>query len=78
MYIRKLKTPSTGASSMIRAGIIFIIACMMSGCQKNSYESCIEFQSAAARRDYAKYPNLYKSEQDAIDLYVSRYCAGVK
>jgi hypothetical protein len=54
------------------------IVVLISGCQKNSYESCIDFQSAAAKREYLARPGMFKSEQSAIDSYVSIYCASVK
>lgn len=47
----------------------------ITGCNKNSYQSCIEFQTEAAKRSYEK---SYGSLQDYIDVTVSLRCQPVQ
>lgn len=58
-----------------------LIACsssllLLSGCQKNNYESCVEYQTAAATRAHSQYPEVYKDLQETIDHHVAVNCRG--
>jgi len=50
---------------------------LLAGCQKNSYESCVEYQTAAATRYHNQNPELNKDLQQTIDWHVASYCKGV-
>lgn len=58
-----------------------LILLSLIGCQKNSYESCIEVQTETASRQYKKLdPELRGNYtlQEYIDWVVADNCAGVK
>jgi hypothetical protein len=44
------------------------------GCQKNSFESCVEFQTAAATRAHPQYTTVHKNLQETIDMFVTMNC----
>lgn len=51
---------------------------LLQGCQKNSYESCVEYQTAAGTRFHREYPNLSSDLQRTIDNHVAVNCRGIK
>lgn len=59
--------------------VTFIISLsLLSGCQKNSYESCVDFQTGAAKRTHEQNRFGSASLQDIIDFNVSQYCANAR
>lgn len=41
-------------SPWLSIGTVFAIAPLLAGCQKNSYESCVEFQTEAGKRQHER------------------------
>jgi hypothetical protein len=59
--------------------LLFLIS--LGGCQKNSYESCIEIQTETATRQYNNLTPERRGSvtlQEYIDMLVPARCAGVK
>ena len=55
--------------------LIFVIPVLLTaGCQKNSFESCVEFQTAAATRAHHKFERSHKDLQETVDLFVTMHC----
>ena len=66
-----------------RTSITFTSLLLMSlvGCQKNSYESCIEIQTETATREYNRMTPERRGNitlQKYIDSEVQYWCRGVK
>jgi hypothetical protein len=62
-----------------RVSLVLGLALMvgLGGCQKNSYESCIEFQTDAVRREIERDPQSNGDEQEMIDYAVRTFCRDV-
>lgn len=72
-FIKKNLQPTCLITNFILSASLLLLA----GCQKNSYESCVEYQTAAATRARNQYPQLYKDLQATIDSHVAVNCKGV-
>lgn len=71
--IRKNQQPTRLMTNFLLISSLLFLA----GCQKNSYESCVEYQTAAATRAHNDNPEIFKNLQGTIDSYVAGYCKGV-
>lgn len=72
---------ATKYATRVSVTLISLFLISLVGCQKNSYQSCIEFQTEAATRLYKNLtPNQREkwTLQEYIDMVVSSRCEGVK
>lgn len=63
--------------------LTFLFLMSLGGCQKNSYESCIEIQTETATRQYNNLTPEQKRRMDLtlqeyLDMIVPDRCAGIK
>lgn len=70
---------ATKSTTRVSVTLASVLLSLLVGCQKNSYQTCVDFQTEAATREYKTFtsPNNI-SLQKLIDSRVSEYCRGVK
>lgn len=67
------------STKKVSVTLTFVFLLSLVGCQKNSYQSCVDFQTEVATRNY-KSRTLQSSGtlQEEIDYRVSALCSNVK
>jgi hypothetical protein len=59
--------------------LISLFLLSLAGCQKNSYESCVDFQTEVATREFkSRTSPSSETLQEKIDYRVSVLCSNVK
>lgn len=69
-----MATKNTTRVSVTLTSVLLLLSIV--GCQKNSYQSCVDIQTEAAIRGY-KSETAHSTLQEYIDSHVSIYCRGI-
>ncbi len=71
----------TKYATRVSIALTSLLVMSLAGCQKNSYQSCIEIQTETATRQYQNLtPNhrVKMTLQEYIDMLVPDRCSGIK
>lgn len=69
----------TKSTTKVSVTLTSVLLLSLVGCQKNSYESCVDFQTEAATRIYKSRTSPSSGTlQEEIDYRVSALCSNVK
>lgn len=71
---------ATRSATRVSVTLASVLLLSLVGCQKNSHQTCVDFQTEVAAREYERNLTLQPSVtlQMRIDWRVSDYCRGVK
>jgi len=65
---------TTKITARVSVSLVSVLLLSLVGCNKNSYQSCVDFQTEVATREYkSKQPSW--TLQEAIDGRVTAYCS---
>lgn len=79
IWIREAPTVVRRTATRVFIALLLVLLMPLAGCQKNSYQSCVDFQTEAATRNYKKQtPQPSWTLQEHIDNWVLTNCLGVK